>query len=1068
MWCFLFFWIKEKLLLIVEMNIVKSVHRWLLFFVLIQTWICIPLIVTGQSYQPLDYLTTADGLPANYVVASLVDEEGYLWILTKVGLCRYDGRKCVLIDLPFSTTDLTFINYMVEYPKGILWFIRSNGELMEEQSTVKYIYCYDKNNQTFIDFQYLFPTTPFTFADITSIKMADVLNKHRGVLFSINNQEVYHLKDDQYHSVYQADSAELIQYVRYRDEDIYQITSDKQLLEVSAKGVDTIQSIFFKPGDNVFEANYSTTIYGQKPSEDSSIIEPYFLRGLTFKFNVLSSFIENTPVIFSTSHADWINTEKNWIHINSHLNSAYSVPINTLSKDNFFTTHQIFQPNSSTLLFVGNNGVHAIQYRDLPFRKIQLAEKAISFRGMVALNQDTLIAHSYEGQLFIDRKSGQITVNKAFPTYHGYGITSAMDNTVWSGSHSDQVIQQASPYQDKTSYRIKNDKGQKVKALLPFYQESTKTIWLGTMQGLYQYSPPLDRFILFDQGKFADALSTVSIANFKPQQDSLWICTDKGIFLYKAEAGIVAHFLEDMDVIDLYIDQQHQYWIATRQKGVLCWNRSLNTIRYFDSTNGLSNNSTTCIYPDYLGNLWIPTFNGLNYLNTTDFSIQTFYEDDGIANNEFNFGAHLATADSFLYLAGVNGITEIDLRYSEENSPFTKSNLPLVLNQYAVYDNEGEIRVSTDFEEGIQLYHTDNFLDVDFSIVDFSGTPTFEFAYQVEGLHSDWIYKKADKLQLSKPRFGRYLLRIKAKGIDGRWSAQELSIPIISHRPFFLAWWFIVALLATMGAAVYGVFRLRFRYLKRKSAQLQKEVELRTETINEQLLALEQHQLYKDQVFSIIGHDLRSPILGMKHFSEKVLFLIREKRFEQLLNTATQFDGDLNRIHQLLDNLLNWSLLERGDYLLQAERLNVSQVLQESVALHQTPLKRKKITLDLAIEDALFILADPRALSTIFRNLLDNAIKNSPTKGAIKIALNQQQKQIQLRVENTYFNRDPFRSTKNKADILSYFLAQKGLGIKICDELIRMSGARWTIRYNEAESIMCKVVFTATLPDEGH
>ncbi|MEM9887707.1 MAG: triple tyrosine motif-containing protein [Bacteroidota bacterium] len=400
------------------------------------------------------------------------------------------------------------------------------------------------------------------------------------------------------------------------------------------------------------------------------------------------------------------------------------------------------------------------------------------------------------------------------------------------------------------------------------------------------------------------------------------------------------------------------------------------------------------------------------------------------------------TQDSFLYLGGINGITEIDLRYTEANTPFGKSDLPVVKNAYTVYNDKNEINTFTDFKEGIVLNYGDTYFELDFSIIDFSGEPTFDFAYRIEGLNKDWIYKKDGKLQLSKPKFGEYELRIKAKGIDGRWSENELSIPIISNKPLFLSTWFLIFAGLMLGILIYLIVKWRSRYLEQENLRLEQEINKRTITINAQLTALQKMQAHKQRIYAIIGHDLRSPITGMLHFSKKINFLIQRNRMQQLQSLGQQFEQNLENIYTLLNNLLDWSRLEGNNYHLNIEKVNLSNIIGENIALYEVYIKKKKLLLSKELPNGIFVLADKRSLTTIIRNLLDNAVKYSIPEGQISLKVVSNETMAIFSISNIYEELSgDVVDLINKVSYNGQVQETESLGLQICKELVKRNEA---------------------------
>ena len=105
-----------------------------------------------------------------------------------------------------------------------------------------------------------------------------------------------------------------------------------------------------------------------------------------------------------------------------------------------------------------------------------------------------------------------------------------------------------------------------------------------------------------------------------------------------------------------YYDADSILWIGTFGGGLNRFDQSTNTIRIFDQKEGLADDNVTGILSDEEGNIWASTYNGLSCLRKKEGSIQNFYEDDGLSNNEFNYTSFYKDSQGRLWFGGMNGL----------------------------------------------------------------------------------------------------------------------------------------------------------------------------------------------------------------------------------------------------------------------------------------------------------------------------------------------------------------------------------------------------------------------------
>jgi signal transduction histidine kinase len=172
------------------------------------------------------------------------------------------------------------------------------------------------------------------------------------------------------------------------------------------------------------------------------------------------------------------------------------------------------------------------------------------------------------------------------------------------------------------------------------------------------------------------------------------------------------------------------------------------------------------------------------------------------------------------------------------------------------------------------------------------------------------------------------------------------------------------------------------------------------ELINKQNEALEQHNKFKDKVFSIVAHDLRSPIASIQSmFSLLDQGLISQEDFMTFRKDMTH---QVNTLTLLLENLLSWSKkqMQKG---LQTNRsvVVVKEIIDQNLALFNEISISKQIDIKSTVFEDLKIMADVDQFDLIIRNLLSNAIKFTPKGGSILLDTKEEKGQIKISVKDS-------------------------------------------------------------------
>jgi signal transduction histidine kinase len=167
---------------------------------------------------------------------------------------------------------------------------------------------------------------------------------------------------------------------------------------------------------------------------------------------------------------------------------------------------------------------------------------------------------------------------------------------------------------------------------------------------------------------------------------------------------------------------------------------------------------------------------------------------------------------------------------------------------------------------------------------------------------------------------------------------------------------------------------------------------------NQQLTAINET---KDRLFAIIGHDLRKPAIAFQGITKKVNYLLRKKDFETLEALGNAIEHDASNLNLLTENLLKWALTQRDVMPYQPTSLKLKPLVEDTLTPLTRSLENKSQELSIHIPEHTVVYSDANALSTIIRNLVDNAIKFTPEGGQIKLRTVEEDGKISLDIEDT-------------------------------------------------------------------
>ncbi|MFN3781717.1 MAG: sensor histidine kinase, partial [Candidatus Kapaibacteriota bacterium] len=213
---------------------------------------------------------------------------------------------------------------------------------------------------------------------------------------------------------------------------------------------------------------------------------------------------------------------------------------------------------------------------------------------------------------------------------------------------------------------------------------------------------------------------------------------------------------------------------------------------------------------------------------------------------------------------------------------------------------------------------------------------------------------------------------------------------------------------------------------------------------------LEEALKEKDKLFSIIAHDLKSPFSGFLGIANLLSTDIESFTKEELVELAKSLKESAENVYKLLENLLEWSRIQRGLIPFNPENHDLFSLVEHIHSLHRANIEKKSINFTNLIPNYLEAKFDINMISTVLRNLISNAIKFTPKGGKITIDYKQNNNELTISVSDTGIgipNRilpDLFRLGAKISRPGTDGESSTGLGLILCKEYIeRHKGKIW-------------------------
>jgi len=223
----------------------------------------------------------------------------------------------------------------------------------------------------------------------------------------------------------------------------------------------------------------------------------------------------------------------------------------------------------------------------------------------------------------------------------------------------------------------------------------------------------------------------------------------------------------------------------------------------------------------------------------------------------------------------------------------------------------------------------------------------------------------------------------------------------------------------------------------------------------------------KDKFFSIISHDLKSPFTSLLGITEVLLENHRTLKPDEIEEYFSHLNEASKSTLELLDNLLTWAKSQTGRLELSQSKVNLKVLTTDITRLLQTFARDKKIMLINTIDKDIWVWADPNMLTTVLRNLIQNAVKYTRSKGSVTIGVTVIKEFAEIWVADTGIGMTDkglnslFRIGENVSMPGTNNERGTGLGLILCRDFVEKHGG--TIRAESETGMGSRFYFTMPL-----
>lgn len=1038
----------------------------------------------------LRHWTTKNGLKDNNILMVHCAKDGFVWIGSYVGLTRFDGVNFKLYNtqnVPNLKTNS--FNSIQETADTTLWFTTQNNGL----------YAYKKGQfksyfreVDFLNNSYLDPQDQL-------VLMTDEYDKV--IVLDAKTKKYRHFAPDDFlqqvvqgkvQAFAQKDSKGNLWFINPQDRQLYRIRQGKIYLVAAAQNLpDTrFTRVFVDSRDRVWLTSIDK-LWLKDANEFRQLPE---MAGFNYEragFYKLG-FPDNTVRFYEDRQGGiWLYNPDGLFYLAPHAQSFAALPPNhplrkvkildltgDMENNIWIASEQgLFQLSESSF----------VTYTSTPY------DFSNKITGVAALsNEEYLLCGTANGGEVFWIKNGQY-----FPyNYKNPALNNA--NFAMDVKHVFLDSKKQVWIADAQATVCLSQEGEKIitrnKSVRYIYEDEQKNIWLAiAFEGIFRWTEEetLEKLHIPELD-----FSNYFLSSIRKTQEGDWIITSfNNGFVIVSKDGSIQYFNDDNKlptntIFNSYEGKNGAIWFTTNAGLV---HLQANKIRRITIEDGMPVNSVFDFLLDNQGYLWLPSNEGVirvskqgleNYIagRSKKIAWRMYDEQDGMENKNCTGARHSTiTENGKILIPTFGGLLEVTPSKLSAKSLV----IPITIHQ-VLWDKEAQ-DLSKDtfvFEPGSHR------LMIDYTAFSYHAPKKLNFKYRLVGYDDDWIEAGTERraVYTRLPR-GHYTFEVLVSNLDGVWSKKGASFSFVIKPYFYETWWFITLAIMAIILCIWGVFRWRVYNITQRNKKLEaliaertkelliankrikasnEEVTTQKEEISQQNTQLLKLNDLKDRVFSIISHDLRSPINSL----QGLLSIVGNEQVlspQELQQYIIRLSENVKGVSGLLDNLLYWARSQmQGELKLSPEKLDLSAIIQEVIALFAETAQVKKITTRVALgEDIPEVYADAEILRFVLRNLLNNAYKFSRQGGVVRLSAQETPNQVKILIQDEGLGIDQqTQETLFKGFVKSRRGTQSekgtGLGLMLCREFVELSKGQIGVESEEGQGSL----FWFTLPKE--
>jgi ligand-binding sensor domain-containing protein/signal transduction histidine kinase/DNA-binding NarL/FixJ family response regulator len=968
----------------------------------------LPFAPQAATYRPTPVLSTRNGLPTDAVKQIYQDKEGYIWIATLDGLCRYDGNSIKVYKSNLYTPILLSSNQLstiAEDSRNQLWIGTNKGLNVLDKTTGKF----RKINKKGLDnsiIQVILTTRNGNVWIGTQRGIYNYVAEVDSFIFFDNKSTDFRLRGNDVKTMIEDSNG-----------NIWIGTWNGGLIRFDPRN-----GIFYpypqiNPQNSahiIFEDNQQriwvgSWDYGLFRLENP--LDPDKVTYINYKHDKNRSGSLGDNIVYALSQD--LNTGAIWVGTRSGLSI-----LNDVNNPHSFSNHlpnelewPLDELNSivrdqSGLMWLGtlNNGVSIVNTTQSAF----LLNPLDNIKNKMASTSVKSIYADSEGVVWMGIGSrGLASYNPAtnnyvfyedHPDFERHPIISSVNkikqrgNAYWFATYGEGIF----VYDPSlTSNKVKeintqNHSWLKDDIINTLFFTKNNEVWIGTSTGLFIHNTQTGESIAYPYlGQIENGMRFSIIDIIEGNSNTLWIATtENGIFRVTRKPDSFndlkfEHYsagnnkLNNEIVQCIFMDSKGMIWAGTIGGGLNRYSANEDAFINVQQQYQMPGDAVFNMTEDKQGNLWMGTNAGLVVIKNG--SAQQYTVADGLQNNSFNRNAIYQTAGGELFFGGSKGYNHFYPEYLQSNDAF----YPTVITDIKIFNRsidgmDDKIRKqisvkASGYTEKLHLPYNYNNFSIEFATLRYADSYRNKYAFMLDGFDGEWQYCNESKkfATYNNLKNGRYLFRLKSRNDDGEWQ-EEKKLQITILPPFWLTWWASLCYLIIAAIIAYLITKTsRNRLLIKNTIRVKDMEKQKIEELNQAKL----------QFFTNITHEFLTPLTILSASVDELKIISPQYNdFYKIMSI------NINRLMRLFQQILEFRKAETGNLKLKVSQGDIAAFVNSYMDNFNPIMKKNKIHFSIICDpESIPAYFDHDKLDKILFNLLSNAAKYNKSGGFVQV-----------------------------------------------------------------------------------